>query len=152
MKDEAGRQKRERGDQKVLSAFILLVAVAALLAHGGCLGSVFYLDDWTQIVDCDAVDQGAWYSAAQRGLTYLTYFLTYRACGMSPVAFHVGNLLLHVAVSLVLLGFARDFLADGAGLPADLARRVEGWAALAFVVHPLCSERPNYARLGTSGW
>ena len=45
-----------------LRPWALAVAVAAGLAHGGCLGSVFYLDDWTQIVECDAVGQGAWYS------------------------------------------------------------------------------------------
>ena len=117
--------------------WMIAVAVAALLAHGGCLGSTFYLDDWTQIVDCDAVDQGQWYSSPQRALTYLTYFLTYRVAGMSAVAFHAGNLLLHVAVSLALLGFAREFLADAAGLPSERARRIGGWAAVLFAVHPL---------------
>ena len=62
------------------------------------------------------------------------------------MAFHAGNLALHVTVSLVLLGFARDFLADAAGLPDARARRIGGWAALLFAVHPLCSEMPNYAR------
>ena len=120
--------------------------MAALLAHGVCLGSTFYLDDWTQIVDCDQVDQGAWLSNHPRALTYLTYFLTYRMSGMSPVAFHAGNLLLHVAVSLALLGFAREFLADSAYLPPERARRISGWAAVLFAVHPLCSEMPNYTR------
>ena len=121
------------------------VIATALLAHGGCLGSTFYLDDWSQIVDCDAVDQGVWFSARQRALTYLTYFLTYRAAGMSPVAFHAGNLLLHVAASLALLGFTWDLLAH-AGLPPERARRVGGWGAVLFAAHPLCSEMPNYAR------
>ena len=122
------------------------VVAAALLAHRGCLGSVFYLDDWTQIVQCDFVDQGTWYAIHQRALTYLTYFLTYRAFGLSPVAFHAGNLVLHTVVSLVLLGFAREFLAVAACQPPACARRVAGWAALLFAVHPLCSEMPNYAR------
>jgi hypothetical protein len=29
--------------------FGLLIVVAALLAHGGCLRAIFYLDDWGQI-------------------------------------------------------------------------------------------------------
>ncbi len=132
--------------RRPLVAWGFVVAAAASLAHGGCLGSTFYLDDWTQIVDCDAVDQGGWFSIAPRALTYLTYSLTYRAAGMSAVAFHAGNLLLHVTVSLALLGFAREFLADAAGLPPERARRVGGWAAVLFAVHPLCSEMPNYAR------
>lgn len=97
-------------------------------------------------MECDAVDQGAWRAVPQRALTYLTYVLTYRTGGMSPVAFHAGNLALHAAVSLVLLGFARDFLAVAAEWPEAPARRVSGWAALLFAAHPLCSEMPNYAR------
>ena len=97
-------------------------------------------------MDCDAVDQGAWSTIPSRALTYLTYGLTYRVFGMSPAAFHAGNLLLHVGVSLVVLGFARHFLADAAEMPAERARRVGGWAALGFAVHPLCSEVPNYTR------
>lgn len=127
-------------------SWTVYIAIAALLAHGGCLRSSFYLDDWTQIVDCDQVDQGMWFLNRQRALTYLTYFLTNRLVGMAAAAFHAGNLLLHTAVSLALMGFAQDFLADAAGLPPARARRIGGWGALLFAVHPLCSEMPNYAR------
>ena len=35
----------------------VLVILAALVAHGACLGSTFYLDDWTQVVANDGVDR-----------------------------------------------------------------------------------------------
>ena len=141
-----GRYQAVNLPHRFWSRWGIFVAGAALLAHGGCLGATFYLDDWTQIVDCDAVDQGQWLVFRSRALTYLTYILTYRVAGMSPVAFHAGNLLLHVAVSLALLGFARDFLTDAALLPPERARWIAGWGAVLFATHPLCSEMPNYAR------
>ena len=125
---------------------ILLVIIAAGLAHGGCLRSTFYLDDFTQVVETDAVDHGRWYTCHLRAFTYLTYWLTWRLCGMSAPAFHAGNLLLHAAVSLAVLGFAREFLTDAARLPAPRAARIALGAALLFAVHPLCSEIPNYTR------
>ena len=124
----------------------MLVLVVAALAHGGCLRSTFYLDDFTQVVDTDTVDHGLWYTRYLRTLTYLTYWLTWRLCGMSSPAFHAVNLLIHAAVSLVLLGFAREFLTDAARLPAPRAGRIAFGAALLFAVHPLCSEIPNYVR------
>ena len=123
-----------------------MVVVAAVLAHGGCLRSTFYLDDFLQIVDTDKVDHGLWYTCHLRTFTYLTYWLTWRLCGMSAPAFHAGNLLIHVAVSLVVLGFAREFLTNAARLPATRAARIALGAALLFAVHPLCSEIPNYTR------
>ena len=135
-------------DAPTRSSWLLpaLIVLAALVAHGLCLGSTFYLDDWTQIVDNDSVDSGQWWGYRQRALTYLTYWLTFRGFGMSAPAFHAGNLLLHAGVALTVYGFAREFLAAAAGVPPDRARRIGAWAGALFAVHPLCSEIPNYTR------
>ena len=124
----------------------LAIVAAALLAHGGCVRSTFYLDDFVQIADTDLVDHGQWFLSGLRRFTYLTYWWTFLAAGMSAPAFHLGNLLLHAALALVVAGFGRDFLARAAGMPPDRAGRVAWWAGLFFAVHPLCSEIPNYAR------
>lgn len=123
------------------------VLLAALLAHGLCVNAVFYGEDWTQIVANDAVDGGRWLDTGAKALTYFSHWLTYVLFGMSPTAFHVGNLLIHLALAAGVVGFARDFLVGSAFLPLERARRVGWWAALFFAVHPLGSEVLDYARM-----
>ncbi len=122
------------------------ILLAALLAHGLCVRATFYRDDWTQIIDSDQVEFGRWWEANQHALTYFTYWLTHALDGFSPVAFHVGNLVLHLGVALLVAGLGRDLLAEAAGLPAERARRIGWWAGMLFAVHPLGSEVLNYTR------
>ena len=122
------------------------ILLAALLAHGLCVRAIFYLDDWTQIVNNDWVDHGLWWQANQHALTYFTYWLTYALFGMSAPAFHAGNLLLHLGVAVLVSGFARTFLTEAADVPPARAQRIGWWAGLLFAVHPLCSETLNHAR------
>lgn len=122
------------------------ILLAGLLAHGLCLNATFYRDDWNGIVANDWVDHGEWWDAGPRALTYLTHWITYALAGISAPAFHAGNLLLHLTVALVLAGFARRYLAEGAEMPPGRARRIAWWAALLFAVHPLGSEVANYVR------
>ena len=122
------------------------ILLAGLLAHGGCAGSIFYLDDWNQIVANDWVDHGLWWEAGPRAITYFTHWLTYALWGLSAPAFHVGNLLFHLGTALVAAGFARQLLEEGAGFSPRRAQRVGWWTGLLFAVHPLCSEVTNYVR------
>ena len=128
------------------SAVFAAIFLAALLAHGGCIHSTFYLDDWWQIVENEQVLGSTWYQVSLREFTYLTHRLTYLCAGMSSPAFHAVNLALHVVTAGVLFLFGGDYLRAAAGLPDDRARRFGCWAGLLFAVHPLCSEIPNYAR------
>ncbi|MBC8039963.1 MAG: hypothetical protein H7Y06_05420, partial [Opitutaceae bacterium] len=78
--------------------------------------------------------------------TTLWYIIQYQLFGMSPVAFHSLNWLLHTAVGCVLFGFGRDFL------KGKWPEGVALFGALLFVVHPLASEIPNYARTQDLAW
>ncbi|MEO6475401.1 MAG: hypothetical protein ABIQ96_09800 [Luteolibacter sp.] len=123
-----------------------LIILAAALAHLWCLGSQFYMDDFPQIVDKDVVLSGHFQVWNHTVWTTLWYIIQNKLFGMSPVAFHAFNWLLHTAVACVLFGFGRDFLKG---------RWPEGVAlfgALLFAVHPLASEIPNYARTQDLAW
>lgn len=88
------------------------IVAASALAHLWCLGSQFYLDDFSQIRDSEIVRSGRFWEMPRSTWTYLGYSLQYRLFGMSVVGFHAVNWLLHTAVACVLLGFGRDFLRD----------------------------------------
>ena len=122
-----------------------IIVIAALIAHGGCLRAIFYLDDWGHIVDSDFIETGKWWEAGTNALAYLTYWATWRIAGYSPQAFHAVNLLLHIALALCVYFFGHIFwphpLQNGRAL-----RYVMAVGALIFAVHPLTSEITNYAR------
>ncbi|MES2658708.1 MAG: hypothetical protein V4689_08820 [Verrucomicrobiota bacterium] len=124
----------------------LLILAASALAHLWCLGSQFYLDDMNQIRDSELVRNGTLLPLNRNSWTQLFYVIQYRLFGMTPVAFHAVNWLLHTAVACVLFGFGRDFLRGK--WPEGVAL----FGALLFAVHPLASEIPNYARTQDLAW
>jgi len=124
----------------------LLIVAAAALANIWCLGSRFYLDDIWQIRDSDAIREGRLDFADLQSWTYLWYIIEARLSGMSPVAFHAVNWLLHTGVACMLYVAARDFLRDRGPRGAAL------FGAVLFAVHPLGSEIPNYARTQDIAW
>lgn len=120
-----------------------LVALAALLPYAGTLGHGFAFDDVSEVVrnhDVRALANlprlfagGAWEGAGEanpiyRPLTSATYALNHALGGLAPFGYHLVNLLLHAAASLLLLALA---LRLGLALPAAAL------AAALFAVHPV---------------
>ena len=125
--------------------FLWIIAASAL-AHLWCLGSQFYMDDMTGIRDSETIRDGVFWRSFPNIWTVLGYVIQYKLFGMSPVAFHAVNWLLHTAAACVLFGFGRDFLRGRASAGVAL------FGALLFAVHPLASEIPNYARTQDLAW
>ena len=124
-------------------AAALAVACVAAACYGGTLGHGFALDDVSEVVRNDDIrslrtvgrlfTRGAWEGAGEvnpiyRPLTSVTYAVNHALTGLSPVGFHVANVLLHVCVSLLVLR-----LASSAGLQLGAATL----GALLFAVHPV---------------
>lgn len=121
----------------------MLVAVASTLPFAGTLGHGFALDDVSEVVRNDHVrsladvprlfTEGAWDGAGDtnpiyRPLTSATYALQYALGGLSPLGFHLGNVLLHAIASLLVLALGRR-------LGLSLAAATLG--AAIFAVHPV---------------
>jgi hypothetical protein len=125
--------------------FVLIIAASAL-AHLWCLGSQYFLDDPMAIRDNEAIREGISWRPFALLWTRLGYVIQYKLFGLSPVGVHAVNWLLHTAVACVLWVFGRDFI--GGRAPEGVAL----FGALLFVVHPLGSEIPNYARTQDLAW
>lgn len=119
------------------------MALAATAPLAGTIGHGFAFDDVSEVVrnvDIRSLANlprffagGAWEGAGERNpiyrpLTSVTYALNHAAGGLQPAGFHLVNLLLHAAVSLILLALALRL-----GLPAPAA----ALAAALFAVHPV---------------
>lgn len=143
--DGQGVMQGETSAKRPWLPFLWIIAASAL-AHLWCLGSQFYMDDMTAIRDNAAIREGVFWRSLPNAWTNLGYVIQSKLFGMSPVAFHAVNWLLHTAVACVLFGFGRDFLRGRASAGVAL------FAAVWFAVHPLASEIPNYARTQDLAW
>lgn len=139
-----------------VTASVRHAAVAALLlltalVYAPSLDHPFQYDDGHTIVDNAALRQpGAWKAAFSgttlssaetsgghyRPLTYLSYWATIRAAGVTPTAFHAGNLALHLAAVWLLIGVVTRLTGDG---------RVGFVAGAIAALHPANSETVFYA-------
>ena len=124
----------------------LLIAALALLLYAGTLQNAFVFDDHAAIRDNPVVHRAdlkeifttdywsghhADRSGLYRPLTILSYALQYQLNGVSPLAYHLVNILLHALTALLLYRLVLDLTKE-----TDLALA----AALLFTVHPAISE------------
>lgn len=125
----------------------LVLALAALLAHGLSLRADFYMDDRPHILLNERVqtELDAPQGFKSRHLTYAIWRGVHLAFGENPVAYHAVNLLLHVGVVLLFLPVARRFLRLNTALTESRQASLAFWGTLFFAVHPLVSEPVNYA-------
>jgi tetratricopeptide (TPR) repeat protein len=122
---------------------LIAVALAAVVPYVHTLGHSFAYDDGVEVVDnafirtLDGVPRilssPVWAgagkeSSAYRPLTTLTYALNHAVGGLAPFGYHLVNLLLHAAASVLVL-----VLATSLGLPLAAATL----AGLLFAVHPV---------------
>jgi tetratricopeptide (TPR) repeat protein len=116
----------------------LAFAGLALLVYGPALGGEFLWDDADWIRDNETLRSGSglWRIWFEPGaviqyypLTYTTWWLDYQLWGLSEVAMHVENVLLHAGNALMFTLLLRRLKLPGAW-----------FAGLVFLLHPVHSE------------
>lgn len=133
-------------DMRVVAVGLSLVA-AVFLVYGNTLGNGFVIDDRAFVEQNPVIrdlanvprmfTSGFWEStsasvpALYRPLVTLSYALNYAAGGLNPFGYHLVNVLLHVATTLLL--FALVYLLSGRTL-------FSGAVAAVFGLHPIGTE------------
>ena len=130
-----------------------LLAMLSIAVYANALGGKFVWDDEAQIVKNESIRAigniphafatGLWsYDKTQsdanryyRPLVTVIYALTYQLGGLSPFAYHVVNLLLHVVASLLVYLLL---------LELEFERFASLFAAGLFAVHPVHSEAVSW--------
>ncbi len=149
-----------------------LLLLVGLLVCGGCLWADFYMDDFVFILRDDFGGRREWTAnffdlttigdaspkAESVPLSMLLPRLAFRFIydhlggsvehqGLAPVAFHLWNLVCHLVIALLGQATVRRFLLATKLAPDQpQAARLGFWAAVIFLVHPLCTEPVNYAK------
>ncbi|MFV1996058.1 MAG: hypothetical protein ACC661_11540, partial [Verrucomicrobiales bacterium] len=129
-------------------AYFPAISVVALLAHWMALSSAFYMDDFPHILENGAVLGGEWGETTNwRWLPYLLWAGTAKIFGLSPVAFHLLNLAVHVGASCAVFVAGREIFERAGFLKSsEMRRHAAFFGAVIFACHPLCTEVVNYAR------
>lgn len=122
----------------------LLLLLAILASHGNGILGVFQFDDYHVIVDYDYVHSlSAWWSDIGHGmrpLLKLTYTLNW-VSGLGLVGFHLVNIGLHLATTLLVYALTLRMLNASQVSQADVAALL---ATLIFAIHPLATEAVTY--------
>jgi tetratricopeptide (TPR) repeat protein len=111
-----------------------LLGLLVLIAYANSLGSSFHFDDDAIFTNPQIVSPGFGWDLFRleqtRPLTYWTFHWNYLIGGLSPALYHLVNLLLHAANSILLLVLARRYLSPIAA----------ACVAVIFALHPLQTE------------
>jgi protein O-mannosyl-transferase len=116
----------------------LIVPAAAVAAFGACLASSFHFDDYAILSDPVLTSASGWWEVWRplqtRPLTFFTFWLNHQLGGANPAGYHLVNLLLHLAATLLLARVLRGRLPDTAVFVATAL----------FALHPLQAEPVLY--------
>ena len=128
---------------------IVLICCAGILAYANSLNGIFVFDDHSFIENNPAIynffnfkDIVAFHPARPFG-TY-TFAADYLLWGLRPFGYHVTNLAIHLASSVMVWWLLRMVLSTPGVDNCPHRRWVALTAALIFAVHPLHTEAVNY--------
>lgn len=134
------------------AAVALLVALLGLTlwTYRDTLHSPFHFDDSLFLQSPQVTSPGNLFHLFRpeqtRQLTYLTLYWNYLLGGANPEGYHLVNLLLHLANTLLMFVFVRLLIARPPGEPDNFVRNLLPVAAAGiFALHPIQSEAVNYA-------
>lgn len=131
--------------------FVSILVIIAGLLYAPALRAPFVFDDIPKIaLNRDIQEPGKLlsrlvypYDASRpdfnrndpsRPLTYLTFGLNYRFCGLEPLCYHLFNLFVHVCVAYLIFLLSARLLPLIFGTPLPYAAEI---AALIFLIHPV---------------
>ena len=114
------------------------LAILVVIAYANSLGSSFHFDDYAIFKVPAIVSPGFGWGVFRleqtRPLTYLTFHWNYLLDGQNPTLYHLINIPLHAANSILVLAIARKYVSPLAA----------GCVAVVFALHPLQTESVTY--------
>jgi len=128
---------------------LLLIPLACIIIYSGTLNHPFHFDDYTDIVENQTIrsitNQDIW--SASRPLAYLTFALNYSIHGLDVQGYHIFNIAMHTATSLlvwwlILLFFRTPQLKNHT--TASYRKHIALFTALLFSVHPIQIQAVTY--------
>ncbi len=124
----------------------MLAAIAGFVAYGPALSGPFLFDDLS--LAFAAPDAASWpfraWVSGMRPVLMFSYWLNFQFAGARPYSYHVVNVLLHVANSLLVYLLLARLLAR-AGEQGWRLQTAAVFAAGLFLLHPLQTESVAYA-------
>ena len=133
----------------------LAVFVAAVAVYANAIPNAFVVDDIHQVVENDWImgvrhvpeifSRGVWEfegrsASYYRPLMYVFYMAAWSLVGLAPWGYHLLNVLLHAAASVLVFAVAHRVLPGGAAPARSPWLAAPFVAGLVFAVHPIHTE------------
>ena len=162
--DERPSEPDARGGRSSSAAIALAIAAVAASVYGGALRNGFVYDDVAQVVLnpwirdpvalLDAFTKDAWAyigtpSNYYRPMMHVLYAAAYSVVGLRPWPFHLVNILLHAASSVLVYATTLAVLARSPGASPARSRLVAAGSAVLFAVHPIHTEAVSWISAAT---
>jgi cytochrome c-type biogenesis protein CcmH/NrfG len=136
---------------------MFVIVLVSLTAYFNALSCGFVFDDRFQILDNpwitdikyipEIFSSDVWKFNPQlmsnyyRPLMYVIYMFDFHLFGLNPLGFHLVNVLLHAAVSVLVFAIAMKLLAGEFGAPSFPTQALPAFAAaILFATHPVHTE------------
>jgi tetratricopeptide (TPR) repeat protein len=132
---------------------VLPIVAAGLLAYANGLDGPFIYDDAPLLEDRDirrlvppwqVIDASPYAGVAGRPVVHYSLALNYALGGLDVRGYHVLNLVVHLACTLVLLGVVRRTFDLAGGRLREASRGLAAAVALIWMLHPLQTECVDY--------
>ncbi|MFQ5481292.1 MAG: hypothetical protein ACE5ER_00935 [Nitrospinaceae bacterium] len=140
---------------RILGRSALGILVAVVIGYYGILHAPFNFDDGLVILHNPHVQNldtfGQPDQIQYRHLFFLSMALNYFFGGEDPFGYHLFNLVLHLATSLLVLLIVFGTIDRGAGWGRPAAIRIAGLTGLMFALHPIQTEAVTYISGRSSG-
>ncbi len=124
----------------------LLIAVSSLLVYSNTFHASFHFDDTPNIVEnyqirnlANSLD----ILRGQRGVSMLTFAVNYAIGGLNVVGYHIVNLSIHIANSILVYFLIFITLSRISAL-REKGKRIALFTALLFSVHPVQTQAVTY--------
>jgi len=126
-----------------------LLVIAGFAAYAGALEAPFLYDDECYLLenrDLQTLWPPRYLAGNTRPVLFLSFALDHALSGFSAPAFHLTNILLHLAAGLLLFALLRRCLSAPAfaGQPTPAADSTALAASLLWIVHPLATMAVTY--------
>jgi len=131
---------------------ILTLCLLGLVAYSNSLFNSFHFDDFPSIVNNVSIRSldhlhDLWHIEPTRFLTFFSFALSYHFDGLHVLGYHVFNLILHIATTILIwififLTLNRPILSTK--IPLATAPWIAFFIAAIFLIHPLQTQALNY--------
>lgn len=141
-----------RRSTRPILLILLAILISGFIVYSPAVRAPFYLDDNSRIIDNPVIRSFSsikwiWEYDPSRFIPHVTFAFNYLLDGINPAGYHVGNILIHILNTIIVLFLVRLLLSRGSFI-GTLDRKYLNYllfgVTLVFLLHPIQTSAVTY--------